>query len=270
MSLSPKSFYTAEAHDAIKSHSITSEVAGFPIENVLDWNLDTYWKPTSTATQTIEWDLGSAYQIVGTLIWVHNYLTDNSNSGTARLESHFSDNGSDWTFNSGNAELIPNLNTPIQIIENTVPSDLPHRYWRNNLILMDTIIEISSLMLFFRRNITANNEYPIEDVDIFPNRSVSAAGSRMLVSGINRNFHTEISRDFLISGTTDFNTLRDVFRATKGSLYPFVMTEGGVLTSPKLVRLTHDDFQHTEIDHEVFRPRIDMVTLPYIEDGQVF
>ena len=53
-------YATGAMLEAIEA-GVTSEATGYPIENALDNNLDTVWKPTSTADQTIDVDLGSAF-----------------------------------------------------------------------------------------------------------------------------------------------------------------------------------------------------------------
>jgi hypothetical protein len=40
--------------------TVTSEATGYPIDNALDWLTYDYWRPTSTASQTVEVALGSA------------------------------------------------------------------------------------------------------------------------------------------------------------------------------------------------------------------
>ena len=55
-------FYTIRPMDYAIVTSVTSEAAGFPIENALDQTLTIYWKPTTAADQTIIIDLQNDLQ----------------------------------------------------------------------------------------------------------------------------------------------------------------------------------------------------------------
>ena len=268
MSLSPKYYYTPVSPETVKSHAITSEAAGFPIENAMDWNLDTYWKPTSTADQNIDFDFGSAVDVEGVVFWYHNYLTDHRNGSTAKMQLWWSDNGSAWTQVAGDVNLQLVQSEPLDIMVKDLGAT--HRYWRVTIKTLNTTVEISQIMLFNRRTTSTNSSWPDDDTEIFANKTVKAPGGRELVIGINKGSVKEFSRNFVITGTTDFNTLVSVFQATRGGVWPLVLTEGSTLNLPKMCRFDRDEIEKAQNDFELYDIELSFKTLPYIRDGEVF
>ncbi len=271
MSISPKFFYTIEPLADAKIESITSEATGFPIENALDHNLDTYWKPTSTDNQEIDIDLGSALQVDGLAFFIKNYDTDHSNSpGLATVNLKRSSDNITYTLQGGGSVNLDNsVGTPIWF-HNTALTSGTYRYWRIELQTMNTTIEIGQIFLYRSRNITANSAYPVDDISSYANRSVSGPGGRRLVAGINSIKTRKFTRRFQLSGLTDHNTLVSVHDACRGALRPFILTEGGAETDPNVVRYVNSKRGRNETDHEIFNPVVSLETVPYIPDGATF
>ena len=107
--------YTLGLMYKAKVTSATSAATGFPKENIVDYNPDTYWKPTSTANQTINIDLGSTQTIDQFALFIHNYETfGGTNTVLAKYDSNDDGNYTAvTTFASGTISNI--LGKPILI-----------------------------------------------------------------------------------------------------------------------------------------------------------
>lgn len=269
MAGSPKNFdVLSPIEKVVVIDTQPTEATGHPIEDSLDYNLDTYWKPTSSADQTIVLDLQTAQTINGLALWIHNYDTDHSNSTAADVVLSYSND--DISYTPWKTKAFLNLvGTPIWY-QSIGQADESHRYWQIEFKMMNTVVEISQFFLHQRYVVTTNSGWPEDNETVFFNRSSKGPGGRKQVSGVNGNFSTKFERTFLISGDTDKDALVNAFKGSFGSRFPFVLMEGVDQTLAKVCRFTHDELAENEIDYQLYNPSITFETIPYIEDGQVF
>jgi len=126
--------YTLGAMKDADLDSATSEATGYLKENMIDMNPDTYWKGTSTATQSIEIDLNStSIAIDGVFLFIRNYA---SITGSETCDCYWSDDDSSYTFVTASV-TIASRTLPIYV--RTFASALTHRYWRFNLASLTTV-----------------------------------------------------------------------------------------------------------------------------------
>jgi hypothetical protein len=241
----------------------TSEAAGYPKENVLDGNLDTYWKPTSSGDKWINFDLGDSKSVSMFTVFFKNYKSISNGSIAAR----YSDNGTTWTYLSGFAIVATDTATPLRLKTCTAVS---HRWWSLKFSVTSVVIEVAGVWFGSYYNIAQGNEYPEADADRFYNKATLLPGGRLGIAGINKNPSRLISRQYLFSGLTEFNKLRNAFLDSAGRRFPLVLNEGSSQSDAHLVRFANDEFAENETDHQLFQPSISFVELPYIDDGDSY
>lgn len=263
---SSHTFYTFGANMSKgKCTAVTSAATGYPKENLFDNNPDTYWKPTSTADQTLTFDLGSTKSIGAVFIFCHNWTTDHVNSLNATILLEHSDNGSSWTGTS-----IEVLGTSLGVtnpMANPAFTGLPlsHRYWRVTLGTMATTIELSGVFFCTTRSVTIGNMLPEDDPEWYANRTTQATGGRVFAQGINRNELFEFVLRFKISGTTNFQALQNAYRDSFGDLWPLIwLPNGGTY---KLVRFS-GKFHANQKQYQYYEPEVRLITLPYAYPGE--
>lgn len=252
--------YTTGNMDKATLHNDPNEDSGYPAENCLDNNLDTYWKASAGIYKNIAFDFQEAKQVDCLLIFTKNYKT------TGNIASaYWSDNGTSWTLI--NQFSMVDYVTPIRIFTNGFGSS--HRYWRI-IFTQGQEYRIAGIWWGSYYNIAQGNEYPEADADRFYNRVSALPGGRIAVAGINRRSSRLISRQYVFSGVTEFNKLRNAFLDSSGRRFPLVMNEGSAQGDARLVRFANDDFAENEIDYQMFRPSISFIELPYIDDGELY
>lgn len=249
--------------------AVTSEVAGFPIENAFDYNPDTAWRATSTASQTIDIDLGQVKQVDAIGIWIRNYLSVTFQAGHRyRLESDDNDDGL-YTTITLQTTVLPDLTPdfPLQIGEDATP--VSKRYWR---IVYDyagsgAIPDIGGFFLTQKQTIEKSSQLPKNDSVNFFNRVSSAGGGREFIKGVNSN-HIDIDPKKYLIEQSDFTALKSAFLDSKGRRYPMVVVQSGEDT--RLMRFMGDRFSQNMISHQIYEPLFSLKQLPYIPDGEVF
>lgn len=247
-------------------YSATSEASGYPKERLLDWNPDVYWKPTSTADQTIVIDLGSAQQVQRFFLWIHNYTTNHTSGSSAVRVSYSSSVGSGYTvwetrlFSAGFG-----LGTPIFAGSSSLTAQT-YRYWKIEFINMATTIEVSGIFLCKKHSLIAD-EWPENDAIVYANRQVSGPGGRLFVSGVNRNAFREFSRTFYMTQTSHWTAFSDAWDACRGTLFPMVMIEtDGIGT--KYCRFVDQGVDWNKFGHQLYRPTVRFREIPHIYPGE--
>ena len=251
--------------------SATSEATGFPKENLLDFNPDTFWKPTSTANQTIDIDLGAVQTVDQFAIWIHNYDTDYE-SGTQTIAIGYStDDSSDYS--GGVTQFVGTLfnNTVGQPIyfPATPSGPISKRYWRFLITNMTAIAEISQIFLVRKRAITIGNQFPEPDADKFYNNSIALPGGRKFTAGINsKSIKDNVGRTYILEGTVWTSTpLYLAHQDCKGVRYPLILSEN---SDYKLVHFTIDTLSKNKIGHLMYNPFVIYREAPHIADGESY
>lgn len=247
-------------------YSATSEAAGYPKERLMDWNPDVFWKPTSTADQTIVIDLGAAQLVDRYFLWIHNYTTNHTSGSSAVRVSYSSSVGSGYTV--WETRLFANgfgLGTPIFGGSSGLTAQT-YRYWKIEFINMATTVEVSGIFLC-RKFTLISDELPEHDQDIFANRKVEGAGGRMFVAGINRNPYLIIPRTFYMTQTSHQTALKDAWYNCRGSLFPLILLETDG-QGTKLVRFIDEGIDWNKGGHQMWRPTINFQEFPHIYPGE--
>ena len=258
--------YTSGKMEAAKVHAVTSEATGYPAENAIDNNLDTYWKPTTTATQYYAIDLGSAKQVDGAILFIKNYKT--FGDSPAAIGCYWSDNGSDWTGIS-NFPTLKDITTPIRI--NTTSFELTHRYWRIAIGDQDEVIKLAGIWWGSYYNIDQGNVLPQGDEDQFYNRVSQLPGGRLAVAGINRNYVENPSRRYLIKTGTPYSNLLSAFQDSRGIRHLLVMNEGATQGDARVVRFADDILPRPTVGYDgLYEIEIGLRGVPYIDDGDSY
>lgn len=254
--------HTAHAMRKLEIESITSEASHHPIEMAFDWNLDTYWQPTSTAYQTLIIDLQSAFDIDGLALFVRNYKTDFAAESVALA---YSDNGSTW-YGAGTWVIMTYGSTtePIKLFPTITES--AHRWWR--LIFGGTItqiIQVAQVILFNKTTIDVGNQFPEPDAQEYPVDVQNISGRMTMKRRAGRIKMQTFNRSWLLSDATDFHLLQTVIDRSLISGRPMILVEN---SSRYLVEIDLATFSPNKTNFAEYRPNLTFTMIPYTEDGE--
>ena len=234
--------------------------AGFPKENIMDFNPDTYYKVQSAALREIKIDLATSKTVNACIIWIKNYLLNTSGD----LYEIFS-SPDDSVYTSRGTGNLADI-TPITIEEITQQTD---RYWR---LRVDAAVDpywISGIWLCRKWTISQGNEWPEQDTEVWHNRSFQTYGGRSFVQAINQNKVDSFSRTYQLN-ESQMNILKSAFTDCGGSRFPLVLQEGSTNFTAQYCRFAQDELNENQIDYQLYRPTVNFLTVPYIADGGNF
>jgi len=258
-----------------KITAITSAATGFPKENLLDYNPDTYWKPTTTEDQTIDIDLGAVQTVDQFAVWIHNYNTDYESGSQAISLSYSTDDSSDYSGSPAVTAFVGaffdnTVGQPIYFPGN-IAGSVSKRYWRFVIGNMTTVAEISQIFFLRTRAISIGNQFPEPDALKYHDNLIELPGGRSFVAGINsQGIYNNIARTYLLEGTTwTSTTLYLAYQDCKGRRYPLILNEG---TDYKYVRFNQPDneLSKNQIEYLFYNPTVTYKQIPYIADGEYY
>lgn len=265
---SSSNLYTMGLMDKAIVTAVTSEAAGYPIENAFDGNPDTHWRPSSTANQTIDIDLGSAQSVDAFLIFIRNYDTDyDVGTQSIGLASDDNDNGaySAVSYLGGSAALFDNtVGQPVWLAQ-SAGSVVTKRYWRITIGNMAAVAQIAGFYLCRTRAIGQGNQWPEEENDQFFSRIASGLSGRKLVQRRNSLPFGPFSRKYLINGSTIKSTIQSAFRESFGPAFPLIHNEGSIY---RLVRFADDALVYNQVDYLLWEVMLNFLPIPYFKDGE--
>ncbi len=256
------SLYTLGNQAQAVCDSVTSETAGFPKENVMDFNPDTYWKATGVTDQIFDFDFQAAVTVDTMIILVHNYSLNHS-SDTWEVWS----SADDAAYTSkGTGTFVGNQTT--QLLFNDITQDTK-RYWRLSADALAGAFEFSGVFWAQKHTISQGNEWPEPDLETYHNRGGLTAGGRSFVTAINKNKTETFQRTYQLN-QADMTTLQNAFNDSKGSLFPLIIQEGSAMSDARFVRFVDNSLNQNQIDYQLYRPTVTFVTQPFISDGETY
>lgn len=233
-----------------KSTAVTSEATGYPIENAIDLNPNTFWRATSTAEQTIDIDLQSAKQVDAVGLWLKDYA-DHSAAANYNLQTSYSSNGIDYSAVFGEYQ---SWHPDVMVKVFDFAAAKTYRYWRIYVEpVSGAVMDISGLCLFRKFSIARGNDYPEDDAATFINTATQTVIGNDFVSGVSPNPISIFSRTWMLSGTTYWTALSGAFSDSCGNRYPLVIGENSTY---KIVRFGQDQLPKNEIDYQVYNPTV--------------
>jgi len=249
--------------------SATSQATGFPKENLIDNNLDTYWKPTSEANQTIDIDLQIAKIVDYAYVFVQNYTLHTVSSVFLLQYSDdaFSNNSNGMVAAQGMGNMLLSPHRTYEISETATA----HRYWRITIAsFAGTVPNISAIWLCKEYDVGQTAEYPYKDSDIFASKKIKTGGDRIFTTVQNKKSSKSLPRQFLISGTTNKDALRNAHQDCKGDAVPVVVQEGTTYDDIVVCKFKDDKFSKNEKAYQLYNPKITLNELPYIDSGDSY
>lgn len=261
--------YTTGNMSAADMASAPDEATGYPIENILDNNPDTYWKCTDgTAYRDLEIDLNSAKAVEALIIWVHNY-TGITNARTAEL--YYSDDDSTYTFVSGSGALV-DTDGPIRIRTSGLPTAAAHRYWRIRINgeAGGQIAEISGIWLCTLYQPSVANQLPEMDADLFANSITTSDSGRQFGAAKRSTRQYVFPRQFVFYSQADLDELRGAVNDCRGRLYPLFLQEASAQTDAVMCHFAEDQFAKNRMRYLEFRPIVTFISVPYIPAGSTY
>ncbi len=249
--------------------SVTSETAGFPIENAFDYNPDTAWRATSTAQQTIDIDLGQVKQVDGFGAWIRNFL------GVTFVVTHkyelFSDDDDDglYTTQTLQSSVFPDLTSDFPLQFADAGNSVSKRFWRIVYTYAGSgdIPDIGGFFLTQEQIIVKSSNLPKNDSKQFFNRVASAGGGREFFRGVNSN-SIDIDPKMYLIEQSDFDELQNAFLDSKGRRFPMIVVQSG--EDDRLMRFGSDGLSQQMISEQIFQPSFSLKQLPFVPDGEVF
>jgi len=257
--------YTAHAMRKVEIEGVTTEATGHPIEFAFDWNLDTYWAPTTTGVNAMYIDLQDAYDIDGLALFIRNYDTD---FGTEAVELSYSDNGSDWTVSNAWYLIADGgaVGQPIKVFP--VITQSAHRWWRVTFGgTITQIVQVAQVILYNKTSIGQGSQFPESDVIEY------LADVTTIDGGLSFKKQTAylpirtLRREWLFTAQAGFDSLATVIDRCLLSGLPLILVEG---SNRYLVEISDSGFNHAELGYIDYRPAVTFVTVPYIADGKGF
>lgn len=272
MSASKTAFYTFGAMRGASVYSVTSAATGYPKEHLIDFDPDTFWKPASTDDQTIIIDLGSAQSFDGLLLWIHNNLTDHKNGNNAIIKiSHATSAGGAYTQWGTNEIFVNDYLTPSPVyIWPQSPTPISKQFWKIELTVMGTTIELSHIGLFRKYTVDQAPQWPDRDYPIFPTRIAQVPSGRFLVSPISSRSHKIISRAYLFPTSTEWTDLLNAYNDCRGSQIPFVYVDSDADSTARMARFVDAGLLPNEVDYQLYNPTVNFVEVPYKPDGATY
>jgi hypothetical protein len=242
-------------------HSVTSEADGHPIEMAFDWNLDTYWEPTTTGVNAIIVDLQAAYDIDGLALFLRNY---NTNFASEAVELSYSDDGSAWTIVSAwNIMTYGAVGQPLKVFP--VITQSAHRYWR--VTFGGTItqkVQVAAIILYNKSTISQGNQDPETDDIEYVVDVLAEDGLPTLKHRVNKLPVRRFIRTWRFVSDADFQVLQQVVADCLGSGRPLILGEDSAYY---LVEIIDDNFDQAKIGAGEYLPTVTFQTLPYNGDG---
>lgn len=256
----------------IDVYSITSEVAGHPIEYGIDRNLNTYWQATSTSQQDLIIDIGSSQAVQGIGLFARNYDVDLSNSETATIVTSYSDTGTSgpWTqFTAIELDIGDQQTVGKPLILSPIASSAQsHRYWRLQFMLFNPVIQLSQLFLITRQILSIPNARPEIDSQVYAQHAVPGPIGRQLRSPINMIPVIDRQRSWLISASADMTALQAIFDGAAGQEQMIILQPSD--DDPEVVEIRNAAFVPNQLLSGIYQPSLTFRSVPYIEASEVF
>lgn len=255
--------YTTGSMDKAVCTAADAAATGHPKENMVDDNLDTYYKPTIGGDTWVTLDFGESESVSVFIVFFKNYKSIADGDVIAR----WSDNGSSWTYHYPSSISAVDTSTPLRISSWTAIS---HRWWGLKFN-PSIVIEVAGIWFGQLFDIDQGNVLPQEDEDQFYNRVSQLPGGRLAVAGINRNRVENVGRRYLIqSSDGNFDELRNAYQDSRGRRHPLVINEGAAQNNARIVRFAEDTFPRPIRARELYEIEIRLQGVPYIDDGDSY
>lgn len=271
-------FYTCgKICDQYDITTITSEATGHPAENMLDFNPDTYWQPTSTADQTIDIDLGEAKTVDNVILILYNYADNLETGGQSMVVySDNNDNGSYTATTAANSvsDMHNLTGTNVYIQDPSLFTPATKRYWRIIFSSMTATMKIGCLLFVTQYDITQNHELPDEDGEEFQTTIFTSPGGREF-SQINnlvpvRSFPFKYLLTGAGTGATDAGYLQEIHRDCYGRGYPLVWWDTTGSTPAAFGKLTKDKPKRVRIDYQYYEFGFELTEIPHRKAGAAY
>lgn len=250
--------------------SATSEATGFPKENLIDWNPDTYWKPTAVGTNSFIIDLASAQLVYGWAVWLHNANVNvNPGPGDQQIKVYHSPDNSTYTlWDTISLDYYATQAFPL-VFGNTL-SSISRRYWKFEVLAPDLVLEISTPFLFKKYSITQGNQAPEQNVQGYAVHKVESPSGRVYTNLQRLNKREKLSRTFLFASAGDWESLPLVsaFNDCKGDWRPLILVEDADFSAAKLVRFAQSEIPKTVETYQVYKPTVNFITESFITLGK--
>ena len=255
-------------HEYAYIYSATSEATGTAKENLLDQNLDTIWTPTTTDTQYIIIDLGSARPLSAIGLWIANYLTDFS-------ATHVSVEGKvDSNFASGATLILDSVSlthllNPLWFYDFAETNTF--RYFRITLASLPAVIDLAHIFLLNKHALTYSyNKDASSKNKRYSNNRVTLNGNKQYISTADKSYVYVLHRTYDAIGTTFMTMMQTIFDNSFGGRQLIILQEGDAVSDALVCRIMHDEPQVTIMDYNYEQHVLDMESLAYIKDGEVF
>jgi len=255
--------YTAGPMRRADADSATSEATSRNVEFCNDFNPDTFWEKSTSATQDLKFDLNSTTEGVDTLVlFLRNYST--ITSGTVTLVHD--DNSS---FSSAttviNANTLVNSSTPLRIID--LSSSSSERYWK--VTFSNHTIQVGMVLLCQKHTISAGNMFPETETLDYKFKAINGIGGRRYIDAVNSNPIGSIVRSYRMLGNTNYGYAQDAYENARGPQLPVIVWEDTTMANAHLCRFS-GALELKQVSYQYYDMTLRFDKIPYIPDGEEY
>jgi hypothetical protein len=258
-------FYTCGPNARVEVEAATSEATYYQKEYAVDNNPDTAWRPTSTATQTLEVDLQEVISCDAYAVWIPNYTTA---FGANDFTVNYSDDDISY-IDTLSDHAVADTAGPIRIKEFSGGSQ-SHRWWQLILPVVSNVVYIGGFWLLKKYTVSQGNEYPHDDTPQYNNSISHGHGGRRFVHAINKEAHWRFNRRYLLDGTTEHDAIMNVYNDCRGRRWPLFVQEGATQNDAKFCYLNSDFMPPNESGYQIYDMTMRFRQIPYIRAGDSY
>lgn len=250
--------------------SASSAAAGFPKENLIDWNPDTYWKPTAVGTANFIVDLGSAKSIEGWALWLRNaHVYLNPGPGQQLINVYYSTDKVAWTL--WDFKYLTNqAGQQALFICTSTLTPQSKRYWKVEVVAPDLIVEVSMVFLYKKFTMTQGNQTPESVTDSYTVKKTELQSGRVYTRLDRSNSRSRLPRTYLFVKDGDWATipLVQAFHDVRGTYRPLILVDDSQLYAAKLVRFGSEGITRKMHRHQIYGASVEFVTEAFITLGK--
>jgi hypothetical protein len=254
--------YTFGPMHAVEITSFTSAQANYPASNVIDYQPNTIWRPSTAGPQDIYVDLQENKPVTACIQWVRNYPSITA-SRYFRVRYY---NGSTYIQIVGDNQLV-DVATPIRI--RNLDQTYNWQLWRLSIEGSGSqIIDFGGIWLARRWTLSVGARPPESERQEFFNRVSKAEGGAIFAAGISSSVIKRITRIYHCNAS-DYAALTGAFEDSKGGLLPLVFQEGTLQSDAEFVRFARP----LEISRQygtVWRCKVVFESVPYMMGGESY
>lgn len=261
--------YTFKAMEKAYIDANTNFSTVYPAINCNDFNPRIYAQVNDYALASqLSFDLSqSGTDREGLFIWLNNYKSIITGSSQPYVNVEYYDAGWQTVY----LYSLYDITTPIRLL--AFPAGTNKQRYRlsfTTTAASGVPLKIGMICLYKKRTLARGYQRPDQSGHRFYNQQVNVETGQSYPV-ISRRQKTEFyPRTYALLGTTQRDILRDAHADCFGSAYPLVINEGSLISDARLVRFKSDEFVPNGVDADYFKPSVEFLQVPWVDDGESY